>query len=121
MNVIFFFFIFQVGKTSFVSSLQQAATIQVPGETPGVRVTNVYWPAKVASEQKVLLFNLEFWDSGEASTKKYNHILPVCKQKASALLYLFSFTDKSSFEDIEAQLARRSSNPGCAVIVIGTK
>lgn len=111
-----------VGKTSLVSLLSNyRQENQVPGETPGVRVTNVYWPAKVASEQKVLLFNLEFWDSGEASTKKYNHILPVCKQKASALLYLFSFTDKSSFEDIEAQLARRPTNPGCAVIVIGTK
>ena len=43
----------------------------------------------------------------------------MCKQNASAFVYVFSFTDKSSFDDIETQLGRRSSN-GCA-IVIGTK
>ena len=108
-----------VGKTSLVSLLSNQRQESVPGETPGVRVTNVYWPAKVANEQRVLVFNLELWDSGEAATKKYNHILPVCKQNASAILYIFSFTDKSSFEDIEAQLARRSNNSN--IIVIGTK
>ena len=112
-----------VGKTSLVSFLsnqREFVAAQVPGETPGVRVTTVYWPAKV--DDRLILFNLEFWDCGESATKKYNHILPVCKQNASAVLYTFSFTDKSSFEDIEAQLARRSNNnaAGC-VIVIGTK
>ena len=110
-----------VGKTaltSLLSNQRDFVAAQASGETPGVRVTTVYWPVKVNG--KLLLVNLELWDAGESATKKYNHILPVCKQNASAVLYTFSFTDKSSFEDIEAQLSRRSSNTGC-VIVIGTK
>ena len=86
-----------VGKTALVSLLSnQRELVTVTGETPGVRVTTVYWPVKV--EERLILFHLELWDSGESATKKYNHILPVCKQNASATLYIFSFTDKSSFE-----------------------
>ncbi len=40
------------------------------------RVTDVFWPAKVG-QQKIVLFKLNFWDSGESATKKYSHINPV--------------------------------------------
>jgi len=113
-----------VGKTALVCLLSNqrefATSSQIPpGETPGVRVTTVYWPAKINKSQ-IYLFQLELWDSGETATRKYNHILPVVRQNTSVFVYVFSFTDKSSYDDIESQLVRRSNTPGCA-IVIGTK
>ena len=64
-----------VGKTSLINLLANYSTLQIPGETPGVRVTTVYWPAKIRNQ--IHLFHLDLWDCGEAATKKYNHILPV--------------------------------------------
>lgn len=109
-----------VGKTSLINLLVNGGnqTVISPGETPGVRVTTVYWPAKIRNQ--IHLFHLDLWDCGESATKKYNHILPVCKQNASAIVYVFSFTDKSTFEDIDAQLSRRSGSASCS-IVVGTK
>jgi hypothetical protein len=66
-----------VGKTSLVSYLTGHKDFvggQQPGETPGVRVTSIYWPAKIRTQ--LFLFQLDLWDCGEAATKKYNHILP---------------------------------------------
>ena len=70
-----------VGKTALVCLLSNqrdlVASSQIPpGETPGVRVTTVYWPAKI-NRSHIFLFQLDFWDCGETASKKYNHILPV--------------------------------------------
>lgn len=70
-----------VGKTALVCLLSNqkdlVASSQIPpGETPGVRVTTIYWPAKI-NRSHIFLFQLDFWDSGETASKKYNHILPV--------------------------------------------
>ena len=49
---------------------------QHPGtETTGIEVHHVYWPMKIGS--RAMLFRLELWDAGEASSKRYNHIKPV--------------------------------------------
>ena len=78
-----------VGKTALVCLLSNQREIvsssQIPpGETPGVRVTTVFWPAKINRAQ-IYLFHLDFWDSGETATKKYNHILPVIFKRFSYL------------------------------------
>ena len=71
-----------VGKTSLVSYLSGrsdwASQHLHSGETPGIRTTKVYWPAKIRGQQ-VCLFELDLWDSGESSAKKYGHILPVSR------------------------------------------
>lgn len=74
-----------VGKTSLVAFLSgrknwtaAAATPTGSGghcETPGIRVTNVYWPTKIRTQ--LVLFNLALWDAGHSAGKKYGHIQPV--------------------------------------------
>lgn len=45
-----------------------------------------------------------------------------CKEKADAFLFLFSFTDRASFEDLPGQLARVAGEaPGVVRMVIGSK
>ena len=70
-----------VGKTSLVSYLSGKPDWTSPhhqGETPGLRATSIYWPAKVQTQ--LVLFQLDLWDSGETLSKKYGHILPVSKK-----------------------------------------
>lgn len=45
-----------------------------------------------------------------------------CKEKTDAFLFLFSFTDRASFEDLPGQLARVADEaPGVVRMVIGSK
>jgi len=112
------------GKTSLVSYLSgrpnwtAAPNHQV--ETPGIRVSKVYWPAKV--QNQLVLFALDLWDSGDASSRKYGHIQPVCREGAIGGLFIFSFIDKSSYTETRSQLANvLHSNSGVCPIVIGMK
>ncbi|XP_032743858.1 ciliogenesis and planar polarity effector 2 isoform X1 [Rattus rattus] len=89
---------------------------------PGIQTTVVFWPAKLKASGRVVMFRFEFWDCGESALKKFDHILPACKEKADAFLFLFSFTDRASFEDLPGQLSRVAGEaPGVVKIVIGSK
>lgn len=45
-----------------------------------------------------------------------------CKERADAVLFLFAFTDRSSFEDVPALISRTlSQEEDAARVVIGTK
>jgi len=66
----------------------------------------VYWPAKLKESQKVVMFKFQFWDCGEHAIRKYDHLLPALKDKADAALFLFSFTDRGSFDDLPNQINR---------------
>lgn len=45
-----------------------------------------------------------------------------CEEKTDAFLFLFSFTDRASFEDLPAQLTRIAGQaPGVVRMVIGSK
>ncbi|XP_054114769.1 ciliogenesis and planar polarity effector 2 isoform X7 [Callithrix jacchus] len=47
---------------------------------------------------------------------------PACKENTDAFLFLFSFTDRASFEDLPGQLARIAGEaPGVIRMVIGSK
>ena len=75
-----------VGKTSLVSYLSGKPDWTSPhhqGETPGLRATSIYWPAKVQTQ--LVLFQLDLWDSGETASKKYGHILPVSNAYLSCI------------------------------------
>ncbi len=69
-----------VGKTSLVSFLGGVGLSSSSSslcETPGLRVTDVYWPVKLVVDSRIVLLKLSLWDFGEAAGRKYAHINPV--------------------------------------------
>ncbi|KAG2459515.1 CPLN2 protein, partial [Polypterus senegalus] len=111
-----------VGKTAFVAKL---AGLEVPSmhhETTGIQTTVVFWPVKLRENGRILMFRLQFWDCGENAIRRFDHLLPACRDQADAMLLLFSFTDRSSFDDLFNQLARLSGpENGILKLVVGTK
>ncbi|KXJ06548.1 REM2- and Rab-like small GTPase 1 [Exaiptasia diaphana] len=63
-------------------------------ETPGIQTTVIYWPVKLMSSSRVLMFRFQFWDCGDHAMKKYDHLLPACRSNANAAVFVFSFTDR---------------------------
>lgn len=111
-----------VGKTALVAKLAGLEVPVVHHETTGIQTTVVFWPAKLQASDRVVMFRFEFWDCGESALKKFEHMLPACKENADAFLFLFSFTDRASFEDLPGQLARVAGEaPGVVKMVIGSK
>ncbi|KAK3095753.1 hypothetical protein FSP39_018594 [Pinctada imbricata] len=111
-----------VGKTSTVAKISGNAVPTAHSETPGIQTTTVYWAGQVKQLNKVIMFSLQFWDAGESATKKYDHILPACVAQTDCIIFLFSFVDRSSFEDV-SQLITKMTTPKDTTckIVIGTK
>ncbi|XP_078235597.1 ciliogenesis and planar polarity effector 2 isoform X2 [Pogona vitticeps] len=111
-----------VGKTALVAKL---AGLEVPlahHETTGIQTTTVYWPAKLRESGRALFFRFSIWDCGDAVLKKFDHILPSCTEKVDGFLFLFSFTDRASFEELPSQISRVTEGAKNAVkMVIGTK
>lgn len=66
------------GKTKTISVLSGKPAV-FPGyiETIGIHVKNIYWPAQI--QAKTCLFKLQFWESGESCSKRYNYISTVRK------------------------------------------
>lgn len=64
------------GKTKAVSFLS-GKPVTFPGyiETIGIHVKDIYWPVQL--QGKISLFKLQFWESGESCSKKYNYISSV--------------------------------------------
>lgn len=52
----------------------------LPLASPGIQTTVVFWPAKLQTSDRVVMFRFEFWDCGESALKKFDHILPVSRQ-----------------------------------------
>ncbi|XP_041378274.1 ciliogenesis and planar polarity effector 2-like [Gigantopelta aegis] len=111
-----------VGKTSTVAKLSGNEIPAVHSETPGIQTSTMFWPAKISQLNKIVLFEIKLWDAGENALRKFDHIQAACTNKVDAILFLFSFVDKSSFEEIP-QLMTRLTNPddGICKLVIGTK
>ncbi|XP_007905417.1 ciliogenesis and planar polarity effector 2 [Callorhinchus milii] len=111
-----------VGKTATVAKLAGSEISSTHYETPGIQTRIVYWPGKLKETGRVIMFSFQFWDCGEAALKKFDHILPACKDKVDAILFLFSFTDRSSFDDLPNQMSRIVDNSDkITKIIIGTK
>ena len=58
--------------------------------------------------------------------RKYGHVYPVCREGASGVILTFSFTDRSSWEELPALIQRTIAGAGEGVesilpIVVGTK
>ncbi|XP_056363949.1 ciliogenesis and planar polarity effector 2 isoform X3 [Oenanthe melanoleuca] len=113
----------------------------------GIEATTLFWPAKPRASGRPVLFQLHLWDCGDGALRKFEHLLPVsggrvsgggtapgarsegcprpqaCKEEADAALFLFSFTDRASFEELPA-LMGRVLGPGdrdLVRMVVGTK
>ncbi|XP_066126438.1 ciliogenesis and planar polarity effector 2 isoform X2 [Saccopteryx bilineata] len=111
-----------VGKTALVAKLAGLEVPVVHHETTGIQTTVVYWPAKLQVSDRVVMFRFEFWDCGESALKKFDHMLPACTEKTDAVLFLFSFTDRASFEDLPGQLTRIAGEaPAVVRMVVGSK
>ncbi|KAK7004495.1 REM2- and Rab-like small GTPase 1 [Biomphalaria glabrata] len=111
-----------VGKTSTIAKLSGHPIPSIHSETAGIQVTKMYWPVKIAHLNKVVLMNLELWDTGEIALKKFDHISPACKSGVDGILFLFSFVDKGSWDEIPNLISRLTEpNDKLAKLVIGTK
>ncbi|XP_059722724.1 ciliogenesis and planar polarity effector 2 isoform X3 [Haemorhous mexicanus] len=89
----------------------------------GIEATTLFWPAKPRGSSRPVLFQLHLWDCGDGALRKFEHLLPACKEEADAALFLFSFTDRASFEELPA-LMGRVLGPGdrhLVRVVVGTK
>ncbi|XP_062363549.1 ciliogenesis and planar polarity effector 2 isoform X2 [Cinclus cinclus] len=137
-----------VGKTALVAWLGGTSTPPAHHETLGIEATTLFWPAKPLASGRPVLFQLHLWDCGDGALRKFEHLLPVsggrvsgwgrhlqepavrgcprpqaCKEEADAALFLFSFTDRASFEELPA-LMDRVLSPGdgdLIRVVVGTK
>ncbi|XP_072571129.1 ciliogenesis and planar polarity effector 2 [Paramormyrops kingsleyae] len=111
-----------VGKTALAARLAGLDVSSVHYETIGIQTSVVFWPVKLRDSGQVLLFRLHLWDCGENALRRFDHLLPTCKEQLDAVLFLFSFTDHSSFDDLPGQIAR-GCDPSDNVVklVVGTK
>ncbi|XP_021273222.1 REM2- and Rab-like small GTPase 1 [Numida meleagris] len=111
-----------VGKTALVAALAGTPVPPAHRETLGIEVTTLFWPAVPLGSQRPVLFQLRFWDCGDSALRKFEHLLPACREEADAVLLLFSFTDRTSFEELPARLAR-VLQPGedTLRVVVGTR
>ncbi|KAM6435459.1 ciliogenesis and planar polarity effector 2 [Liasis olivaceus] len=111
-----------VGKTALVARLAGLEPPAAHHETAGIQTTVLFWPARLRESGRALFFRLCFWDCGEAALRRFGHLLPACREKADALLLVFSFADRASFDDLPGQIARAAGGAGSALrIVVGTK
>ncbi|XP_075997297.1 ciliogenesis and planar polarity effector 2 [Genypterus blacodes] len=112
-----------VGKSALAARL---AGIHIPNmhyETTGIETTVVYWPVKLRESGRVLFLRLQLWDCGENASRRFDHLLPSCKEQVDAVLFLFSFTDRTSFDDLSNQITKWSESSLSRVVklVVGTK
>ena len=111
-----------VGKTSIAAKLSANTVPTAHSETAGIQTSTVYWPALMRDTEQPVMFKLVLWDAGENTLKKFDHILPACKDKVDAVIFSFSFADKASFEDLPQQMARVvGADDNFCRVVMGTK
>uniref|UniRef100_UPI0037E76A29 ciliogenesis and planar polarity effector 2 n=1 Tax=Semicossyphus pulcher TaxID=241346 RepID=UPI0037E76A29 len=112
-----------VGKSALAARLAGLNTPNMHYETTGIETTVVYWPVKLRESGRVLFFRLQLWDCGENALRRFDHLLPSCKEQVDAVLLLFSFTDRTSFDDLSNQIAKWSGTSQSRVVklAIGTK
>ncbi|XP_041639910.1 ciliogenesis and planar polarity effector 2 [Cheilinus undulatus] len=112
-----------VGKTALAARLAGQNVPNMHYETTGVETTVVYWPVKLRESGRVIFFRLQLWDCGENALRRFDHLLPSCKEQVDAVLFLFSFTDRTSFDDLSNQIAKwtGTSEDRIVKLVVGTK
>ncbi|KAK7481381.1 hypothetical protein BaRGS_00027337 [Batillaria attramentaria] len=99
-----------VGKTSTVARLTGSEVPLTHNETPGLQTSTVYWPGRIQHLGKNVLFNIQLFDAGDAALKRYDHILPACKDRVDAILFLFSFDLHAHSEVTQRDIRDLESN-----------
>ncbi|XP_061584520.1 ciliogenesis and planar polarity effector 2 [Cololabis saira] len=112
-----------VGKTTLAARIAGLNIPNMHHETTGIETTVVYWPAKLRESGRVVFFRLQLWDCGENALRRFDHLLPSCREQLDAVLLLFSFTDRTSFDDLPNQITKWTGSPEGHVVkvVVGTK
>jgi len=72
------------------------------------------------NSNKYLMLNLSMWDVGAHSSAKYDYIYPNCEENLDCYLFIFSWTDKQSFEIVLDNI-KQIDIKKTSVLVIGTK
>ncbi|XP_018021506.1 ciliogenesis and planar polarity effector 2 [Hyalella azteca] len=90
---------------------------EVSGEeaVSGIEANVIYWPMKISG--KSILFRLELWEAGEWSVRRYDHILPACRDGVNGVLLCFSINDSQGWQELPRLLAT-SVQPGEKATVI---
>lgn len=112
-----------VGKSATVANLCGLSIPNSHADTQGLQVNTTYWLTRLKHTQNVLLFQLQFWEAGESSAKRFDHVLPACKDKSDAILFLFSHVNKNSFAELPQMMTRIIDDDDSDVcrLVMGTK
>lgn len=114
-----------IGKTSTVMKLAGLPVPQSHQETLGIQTTNIYWPLKMREDSPVVdLLQVELWDTGERTMRKFEHILPTCLSSTNSIAFFFSYNDRSSWDelpDIITQAIATGKINSHLKIVIATK
>ncbi|XP_020900902.1 ciliogenesis and planar polarity effector 2 [Exaiptasia diaphana] len=54
--------------------------------------------------------------------KKYDHLLPACRSNTNAAVFVFSFTDRSSFDDLPSKMNNmHGSGDGVLKVAVATR
>ena len=107
------------GKTSIVSKLSDQQNLN--HETLGLQTQTVYWPVFVKETSKTVLFKLNIWDCSEYYLNTYSHILPSCFEQVDCILYTFSLSSKSMFDDLPKLIARINAEENIMKIFVGSR
>lgn len=111
-----------VGKTALAARLAGLSIPKLHYETTGIETTVIYWPVKLKESGRALFIRLQLLDCGENALRRFDHLLPSCKEQVDAILFLFSFTDRASFDDLPNQITKGSeANDRVVKLVVGTK
>lgn len=104
------------GKTWTMNCLSGQEVPSQHVETIGVQCSHVFWPMKIGS--RLILFRLELWDAGEASTRQYSHILPACREAVDAVLVCCSASDREGWLDMPRAVAEATQPADRAAVAV---
>eukprot|EP01114_Cavostelium_apophysatum_P015284 TRINITY_DN4131_c0_g1_i1.p1 TRINITY_DN4131_c0_g1~~TRINITY_DN4131_c0_g1_i1.p1 ORF type:complete len:673 (-),score=169.38 TRINITY_DN4131_c0_g1_i1:16-2034(-) len=106
------------GKTATVHNLCSREIPSAYTESSGIQVFGTYWPVQLRNSRIVIL-KYKFWDAGFNASKKYNYLSDAMSDP-KAIIYVFSITDRDSFEEIQRQIVEHKDMKAVKIIV-GTK
>lgn len=73
-----------------------------------------YWPVQVfiflfvisqLRNGRIVIIKYKFWDSGFNSARKYNYIAEANNVDPKVMIFVFSLTDRESFEEVQRQVS----------------
>ena len=113
-----------VGKSTLISRLAGCNILDTSSgsETVGITTTLIYWPVRLMSTGQIMFFQLHFWDVGENTIKKFDHVLPACRNDVDCIIFAFSVSDRASFTEVSTLLNQFDDSDKSPVqLITGTK